>query len=234
MLLHPTDSGLSLAVGLQGSGKSFGMGDSYQKSARAGMDVIVVDRNCEVRTIPPDLAPLACVVPTTAVARRALRAGKRLVYVQPATSSDFEQVWDACRWAMEKRRAGLVRGVAFPEAHDFAPNEQRVLDESLSELVAKWRHRDARAWFDTQRLSMLNATLYNACFGGEVRVYAQRGPRDIDIVKQLGGAAMAAGVLKCADRFDIARRCCGKGCARCAKHRGFFVTTSPPYEPTRI
>lgn len=232
MLLHPTDSGLSLAVGLQGSGKSHGMGASYQASARAGMDVVVIDRNCEVRSVPPDIR--AASVPTMAVARRALRAGVKLVIVQPAASSDFEQVWDACRWVMEKRRAGVVRGVAFPEAHDFAPNEQRQLDPALSELVAKWRHRDARAWFDTQRLSMLNATLYNACFGGEVRVYAQRGPRDIDIVRQLGGAKMAEGVLRCADHFDIARRCCGKGCARCAKHRGYFVTTSPPYEPTRI
>ena len=232
MYLKPTDAGLRLAVGLSGSGKTHSIKDSVDKSAPF-FPIIAVDRCFEWNDSSPDV--VAFRASTVRRARELIDGqGAQLVVVRPAGGLEgaIAAVDEACEWACEDR--DVLRGVAIPEAHMIAPMGSR-LSESMDALVNRWRHHNAAAWIDSQRLAKLQPDITQQAFGGEVRLFAMRGPRDLATLREHGGRELEAGVVACYDEhFALALACCTRGCELCAPERGWHVTAgAPPYVPRR-
>ena len=184
--LRPTDAGIRLAVGVSGSGKTYGVTNDVKRAAASGMPVMVIDRMREWTVGHAG-------VTTIEAGAKAAEKGAKLIIVRPR---DFvAAVEEACAWAIAQPG---VAGVAVPEAHGALPNSMR-LSGAVEDVATAWRHHKVALWCDTQRLALINRTVTEqAC---ELRIYAVRGELDMRVVKELGGAALVDAVKECARRM---------------------------------
>jgi hypothetical protein len=195
--LDDTGPGLRLSVGVSGSGKTYGLRKQVFRAIRAGVPVMALDRLREWQTLPPDIARLAVgVTPETGVKLAAewLASGARLVIVQ--TRDVEKDIVSACEWA---RDTPGHCGVATSEVHRAAANTGAPLVEALEDVALAWRHHLVSFWCDTQRLSLCHRTLTEQM--RELRVYATGGERDLQRLREMGGAELADGAKECARRL---------------------------------
>lgn len=185
--------GLRVSVGVSGAGKTFGIRSSVYSAARHH-PVIVIDRMREWTTAPRDIP--AAGARTVADAVRAIEAGTRLVILRAPTVELDQAAELACAWA---RDAPYLAGVAIPEAHNIAPSGAK-LSPALSDVATAWRHFKVALWLDTQRFALLSRTLTDTA--RELRLYALVGDRDLSVVRELGGPALAANCIEAAARLS--------------------------------
>jgi len=209
-----TGSGISLSIGVSGSGKTFGIKQQVYRAVLAGQRVMVIDRMGEWRAVPKALAKTTAVYATV---RDAANGSSKLAIVR-----SHDMVRDAeraCQWAM---RRGNV-GVAISEAHRVMPNQSTLPKGAIGDVLTSGRHRNIRLWVDTQRLSLLSKTATEQA--ANVRVYTVVGDRDKSVLKTTWGTALLAAVELCAERL-------ANGDA------GWHVRLGPsrlgPYVPTRM
>lgn len=200
--LTPTSAGLSVSIGISGSGKSYGIRKSVAESVCAGMRVIAVDPLREWTSLSPSdarqIADVLAVSVTTRDLKRALAAAKReaLVIYQPEMVSTLASDCDAI--FAEACQSSDVVGIAVPEAHRIAP-PAKALTPFVDEVATAWRHRGVRLWLDTQRLSRLHLSITENA--RELRLYALAGRRDLEVVDELGGRELVEAVRECARRM---------------------------------
>lgn len=194
-------SGLRVAIGRSGAGKTHGIRNELHEAARGHLGpieaVLALDAMGEWSGVPQDLARVTAIVRTVERGIALAQRGARLVIVQPDTSSDLRDVAEqACRWAW-RRGATSVRGIAIPEAHRVAP--QGNLSPAIQAVVTAWRHGRVACWLDTQRFALLNRTAIEQA--SETRLYAV-GRRDRDqIVRDFGAPELGEALAQCAQRL---------------------------------
>lgn len=190
--MKPGEAGLRVSVGVSGAGKTHGVRASVLASSLVH-PVVVIDRMKEWQTVPPTHAHLVQGVPSGKMADALpyIAAGKRLIILRPASHEVEQAAEDACAWA---RDAPYVAGVAIPEAHNVAPTHGR-LSSALGDVVSTWRHCRVAAWFDTQRVALLNRQITENA--RELRIYALAGDRDLATVRSIGGRELESAVLQC-------------------------------------
>ena len=184
--MQPGDAGIRLAVGVSGSGKTYGLTQDAKESARLGMPIIVLDRMREWTVGHAG---------TTTVEKAAqyVEKGARLVIVR---APDFyAAVEEALAWARDYKG---VAGVVVPEAHGAFPNSAR-LQGAAEDVATAWRHHKVALWCDTQRLSLINRTITEQA--DELRIYTVRGELDMRVVKEIGGKELVTVVQQCADKM---------------------------------
>lgn len=228
MRLRPSDAGPRLAVGVQGSGKSYGQRRDIERAAES-YPLIVLDTNGEWEEYEPP--PQLRVVGARTVARAVHEIeenGAALVVVQPDDADDPLTAADQmCEWAIWRGRARRS-GVVFPEAHDLFPMSVK-LPRHVRKVVKRARHFGVGLFCDTQRLAELNASITSAASTAELRLYAFWADTDLKAAANLGGKGLRETVMRIyVEHFRHAVACCFSGCSRCAKHRGYFVTAGPP------
>jgi hypothetical protein len=199
-MIKPGEAGLSVSVGISGAGKTHGVKDSVM-AAVPHHPVIVIDRMKEWNEIPPNRVEIGhlTVGISSGLFKDALphiSAGKRLIILRPNTGQIEKAVEDACQWARDVK---YLAGIAIPEAHNVAPTHGRLRD-GLGDVVSTWRHCRVRAWFDTQRIALLNRQITENA--REVRIYATTGDRDLTTVRSLGGRELEAAVIQCTRRLS--------------------------------
>jgi hypothetical protein len=225
MRLRPSEAGPRLAVGVQGSGKSHGMGKDVVRGAQS-YPAIVLDTNEEWSDFEPPEGLRAVATRTVARAVKEIEEnGAQLVIVQPDDADDPLVLADQiCEWAIWHKG---IAGVVFPEAHDLFPMGSK-LPKYVRKAVKRARHFRVAFFADTQRLAELHPAITSAASVAELRLYAFWAPTDLKAVQDLGGPALRDAVVRIyTDHFQRATECCFEGCARCAKHRGYFVTAGP-------
>jgi hypothetical protein len=186
-------AGITVAVGVSGAGKTFGIRQSIYDAVREGRNVVVVDRMREWSEVPSDLWPRTLGVTDVESAKAAMSATAGWLAVLRTRSDIVDVTADACQWAIEN--GGCV---ALPEAHRAAPNSKPLRPE-IEDLVTAWRHYGARAWLDTQRISLLNRTVTEQA--SELRIYATVGDNDHKILRELGGRALSDAAREAAARL---------------------------------
>lgn len=223
MRLRPSDSGPRLAVGVQGSGKSYGQRRDIERAAET-RPLMVCDLTGEWGDYEPP--PHLRVVGARSVERAVKEIednGAQLVVVQPE-EEELVAADRMCEWALwrgRERRAGVV----FPEAHDLFPISSK-LPKHVRKCVKASRHHGVAFFADTQRLAELNTAIRSAAWGGELRLYAFSDDVDLRVLRP---PALREAVERIfAEHFSRALACCFEGCAKCAKHRGYFVTGGGP------
>lgn len=185
--------GVKLAVGVSGSGKTYGLRQEVYAATRE-RPVIVIDPMREWRTAPAECAPKGVqTVSGKGGAVDAVNNGARLVVVE--TSDVVKDAELACEWARQRGDCG----VALPEAHRIAPNGDR-LSGALDACATAWRHYRVSLWLDTQRLALLHKTLTEQA--SEIRIHAVFGPRDLSVIKEWGGNALVEAVTVCATKLS--------------------------------
>jgi len=227
MRLRPNDSGPRLAVGVQGSGKSYGQGRDVERAA-ASYPVMVCDTTGEWADYEPP--PTLRAIGTRSVERAAqhVTEGVQLVVVQPK-GDPLEAAEAICTWALAH---DTKAGVVFPEAHDLFPMGSK-LPKHVRKCVKAARHWGVSFFADTQRLAELHPAITSAAAAAELRLYAFWADTDLKAVQRLGGPSLREAVVQVyVEHFQLAISCCFDGCAKCAPHRGWFVTAGPP--PHRI
>lgn len=191
----PTDSGVRLAVGLPGHGKTHGIRRDLFAAVRA-YPCIVVDRTYEWTRppgslVPREIADVTARAATVAEAAALVDAGKRLVIV--STSEDVADVAEqALRWARFYRGKA---GVAVSEAHNAFP-VNRPLGRYAMDAATAWRHFEVSLWLDTQRLALLARSFDLA---QSIRIYSAP-DSDAERLRAIGGRALVAAVRECGAR----------------------------------
>jgi len=212
--------GLRLSVGVSRSGKTFGLRRQVYRAVRAGVPVLVLDRLREWTALPPDVAAVAVGVTPEAGVRGAtawLDGGARLAIVHTrAVESDAVL---ACEWARD--HAGHA-GVAMSEVHRAAPNTGAPLPEALEDVALAWAHHNVSFYGDTQRLSLCHRTLTEQM--RELRVYAVGGERDLQRLREMGGAKLSEAAQECARRLVAGEP---------GWHVSIATVALPPYELRR-
>lgn len=218
-MIRPGESGLSVSVGVSGAGKTYGVKHSVC-SAVPHHPVIVIDRMREWNEIPGEIAHLAKGVDSGNFrdAIPHIESGKRLIIMRPNTAQIDKCVEDACAWIRDVK---YLAGIAIPEAHNVAPTHGRLTD-ALGDIVSTWRHCKARAWFDTQRLALLNRQITEN--SRELRIYALAGDRDLATVRSIGGRELESAVLECTRRLAA---------GDAGWHVNLGLVRVPPFEPVR-
>lgn len=216
---------LHAAVGISGSGKTYGIRRQVLATCAARVPVIVVDtiKDAHWRTLPrPLLKRAAGFAETQCTAERvtsALDKGALLVVVRPS----YEAALDVA-----EAMAGVARdwptlcGVAIPEAHRIAPNG-RPMPPAIGDVVTAFRHHKVRAWFDSQRLALLNTSITE--LARDLRIYTIRGRRDFAAAREIGDEPLVAALRDCAERFDRGER---------GWHVALGVRQAPPFRPERF
>jgi len=225
MRLRPSEPGPRLAVGVQGSGKSHGQGVDVVRGAH-DYPLMVLDTNEEWSDFePPELLRVVMTRTVGRAVQEIEEHGAQLVIVQPDDDADPLTLADQmCEWAIW--HAG-VAGVVFPEAHDLFPMGSK-LPKHVRKAVKRARHKRVAFFADTQRLAELHPAITSAASVAELRLYAFWAPTDLKAVQDLGGPALRDAVVRIyTEHFQKATACCFEGCARCARHRGYFVTAGP-------
>jgi len=212
-----TCSGISLSVGVSGSGKTFGIKQQVYRAVSSGMSVVVIDRLHEWRAVPRAIADRTGVFDSVreAVAKRPDRGGNLAIVRSRDMELDAERV---CQWAM---RTGNV-GIAISEAHRVLPNRAILPGGALGDALTSGRHRNIRLWLDTQRLALLSKTATEQA--ANVRVYTIVGDRDKSVLKTTWGTALLAAVEECGAK--LAR-------GEAGWHVRLGPSRLPPYVPTR-
>jgi len=229
MRLRPSDSGPRLAAGAQGSGKSRGQRKDIERAAPS-YPLMVCDLTGEWEAYEPP--PHLRVVGTRSVERAVKEIeenGAQLVIVQP-TEDELVAADRICEWAMwrgRERRAGVV----FPEAHDIFPIGSK-LPKHVRKCVKAARHHGVSFFADTQRPAELHTAIRSAASAAEFRVYAMWDDVDLRALRPQGLREAVERIYR--EHFQYALACCFEACAKCAKHRGYFVTAGPgPFEIER-
>ena len=212
-----TGSGISLSVGVSGSGKTFGIKQQVYRAVMSGMFVVVIDRLHEWRVVPRAIADRTAVFDCVreAIVKKPDSGGNLALVRSRDMELDAETV---CQWAM---RAGNA-GVAISEAHRVLPNRAVLPRGALGDVLTSGRHRNIRLWLDTQRLALLSKTATEQA--ANVRVYTIVGDRDKSVLKTTWGTALLAAVEEC-------------GAKLARGEAGWHVRLGPsrlgPYRPTR-
>lgn len=174
--------GIRVSVGMSGAGKTHGIKREVLEAARVH-PVLVIDRMAEWEEGDAG----AYDVPT-AVAE--IEKGAKLVIVRP---TDIDAATEAaCRWA--KRHRHELTGLVFPEAQRAWPNG-RISSHDAEDVITQFRHWRVAAWFDTQRIALLNRTVTEQA--GDLRLYAIAGNLDLRVVDELGGSELVEAVRVC-------------------------------------
>jgi hypothetical protein len=184
--VNPAESGIRVAIGVSGAGKTHGIRREVY-SAAAHYPVIVLDRMHEW-----DRGDAGCT--TVADAAKVIQAGARLVIVRPADVVSAAEA--ACLWARDYPGQA---GVAIPEAHRPLPNGAR-LSPGAEDVACAWRHYKVSLWLDTQRFALLNRTITEQA--REIKLYAVAGELDTRLVAELGGRELALLVRESAARLS--------------------------------
>ncbi len=198
-VLGPTDAGVRVSIGVSGSGKSHGIADNATASAFAGMPIIIIDSVEEWNSIPEGLAREPHSVTSVADAAKLIEEGDRIAIVSPRSDSPGELVAladAAAAWALADRTQ--LRGIVVPEAWLVLPSSGK-LPPAISRLTRAWRHYNAAAWFDAQRISMVSRNVTE--LARELRLYAAVGDRDLAIIRDIGGLALVEAVGECTQRY---------------------------------
>ncbi len=225
------EPGIRLAVGVCGSGKTFGTRMQVFRAA-CRIPVIVLDRTHEWVDFPRALAPRVAIVSSVDAARAAVERGSCIVVVRVDAKSIQKEVERACTWVGEKGPNGLrregTRGICIPEAHRVMPNVGGIVGGShaIDDAITAWRHANAAIWLDTQRFAKVAYTAVE--LSEEVRVYAC-GRRDVSSVADEFASREDRGDLEARLRECAARMREGEP--------GWFVrlshTVEPPFELER-
>lgn len=222
--MNDADPGIRLAVGVSGSGKTYGITRQLYRAAET-IPIVVIDRLREWRSMPPQLKGKAALVSSMDDARRLFERGGTLAIL--TARDDYERhASEAFRWACEhtipgRRPADSPAGVAIPEAHSIFPNGDRLTGWA-DEVACRWRHHGVALWLDTQRISLINRTLTEQA--RELRVYAVSGSLDLRALKEYGGKELAEAATQCARRLRDGER---------GWHVKIRITPIPPYELER-
>ena len=212
-----TGSGISLSVGVSGSGKTYGIKQQVYRAVSNGMRVIVIDRLHEWRAVPRAIADRTGVFDSVreAIVKKPDKGGNLTLVRSRDMELDAERV---CQWAM---RTGNV-GIAISEAHRVLANRAVLPRGALGDVLTSGRHRNIRLWLDTQRLALLSKTATEQA--ANVRVYTIVGDRDKSVLKTTWGTALLAAVEEC-------------GAKLARGEAGWHVRLGPsrlgPYRPTR-
>lgn len=193
------DRGLIGHFGLPGSGKTHGLRQSVFRAVEHGTTVIVFAR------MPQDWAQIprhwpdgaAIQAPDLGTARRLAEEGARLIVIGGPVSLD--ELDEAAKWTIERgeRAVGVgdERGIAIAEAHRVIDPQTR-LPRYLDDVVSGWRHYGANLWVDSQRIGRVRRDLTENL--SIVRIFAVRGDRDRQVVRDLGGRELEEAALECA------------------------------------
>lgn len=206
--MRPGESGIRLAIGVSGAGKTHGIKGEVYAAARLH-PVIVIDRMHEWSRGDGWARDVG-------TAAKMIKDGARLVIVRPPDAVAAAE--QACAWARDY--PGLA-GVAIPEAHRVAPNASK-LAIPVEDVACAWRHHKVALWLDTQRIALLSRTLTEQA--REIRLYAIVGDLDTRVVAELGGRDLALLVRECAARLAAGQP---------GWHVRLGLVRVPPYEMRR-
>jgi hypothetical protein len=218
--------GIHLAVGVSGAGKTYGVRAAVYAAARS-MQLIVIDRMAEWRSVPGWLEGRVAGVSTVKEAVAALHGrsrwgtGIRVAIVRGTTGDIAEALEEACAWAVASK---APRGVVCSEAHRAAPNTGNgKMSPSLDACVTAWRHHRVALWLDTQRLSRLNRTITEQA-SEDLKLYTITGDLDLASVRKTWGKELVAALAVCAQRFAAGQK---------GWHVKLGPVRLPPFKPVR-
>lgn len=184
-------AGISLSIGVSGSGKTYGLRRQVFRAAST-MPILIIDRMREWNAVPRALAKRTAGYHAIADALADDGPSTLRIVRTRNLEADFQA---ACEWAYATDRP---RGVACSEAHRVLPNASR-LQGAIEDCVTAWRHRNVTLWLDTQRLSLLNRTTTEQAT--DLRLYAIAGDLDRRTIRASWGGECLDAVDECSRRL---------------------------------
>lgn len=184
MSLHPSEPGVRLNVGVSKSGKTHNMRAELAVAVQH-MPIIVFDQTRAdfLRTPVPShrCSTLETAVRLVEMHEKVRKRGQPHAFVVYQPRGDlFTDGAALCAWAV--REGSPLVGLAFPEAHLVFPVERRGLTPEMLRMLTAYRHFNVAAWFDTQRVALLNTTIRGQAT--QVRVFTISAAADLDAIAE--------------------------------------------------